>query len=66
MSRPFAGTVIRRHYIDRSSSGAPLREKALAIRANTCGPAATFWERNHVHTPWAGAGHYAIYMKQAI
>ena len=29
-------------------------------------PATTFWERNDVHTPWAGAGHYAIYMKQAL
>lgn len=29
-------------------------------------PATTFWERNDVHTPWAGAGHYAIYMQQAI
>src|SRR5207237_6520480 len=29
-------------------------------------PATTFWERNDVHTPWAGAGHYAIYMKKAI
>ena len=29
-------------------------------------PATTFWERNDVHTPWAGALHYAIYMKQAI
>src|SRR5262245_61318540 len=29
-------------------------------------PATTFWERNDIHTPWAGAGHYAIYMKQAI
>ncbi len=29
-------------------------------------PATTFWERNDVHTPWSGAGHYAIYMKQAI
>jgi anaerobic dimethyl sulfoxide reductase subunit A len=29
-------------------------------------PATTFWERIDVHTPWAGAGHYAIYMKQAI
>jgi anaerobic dimethyl sulfoxide reductase subunit A len=29
-------------------------------------PATTFWERNDVHTPWAGAGHYAIYMRQAI
>ena len=29
-------------------------------------PATTFWERNDVHTPWAGAGHYVIYMKQAI
>jgi anaerobic dimethyl sulfoxide reductase subunit A len=29
-------------------------------------PATTFWERNDVQTPWAGAGHYAIYMKQAI
>jgi anaerobic dimethyl sulfoxide reductase subunit A len=29
-------------------------------------PATTFWERNDVHVPWAGAGHYVIYMKQAI
>lgn len=29
-------------------------------------PATTFWERNDIHVPWAGAGHYAIYMKQAI
>ncbi len=29
-------------------------------------PATTFWERNDVHTPWSGAGHYAIYMAQAI
>jgi len=29
-------------------------------------PATTFWERNDVHTPWAGAGHYAIFMHKAI
>jgi len=29
-------------------------------------PATTFWERNDTHTPWSGAGHYAIYMRQAI
>jgi anaerobic dimethyl sulfoxide reductase subunit A len=29
-------------------------------------PATTFWERNDIHVPWAGALHYAIYMKQAI
>jgi anaerobic dimethyl sulfoxide reductase subunit A len=29
-------------------------------------PATTFWERNDVHVPWAGAGHYAIFMRQAI
>ncbi len=29
-------------------------------------PATTFWERNDVHVPWAGAGHYAIFMKQAL
>ena len=29
-------------------------------------PATTFWERNDVHTPWSGSGHYVIYMKQAI
>jgi anaerobic selenocysteine-containing dehydrogenase len=29
-------------------------------------PATTFWERNDVHVPWSGAGHYAIYMRQAI
>src|SRR5215510_1600644 len=29
-------------------------------------PATTLWERNDVQTPWAGAGHYAIYMRKAI
>jgi anaerobic dimethyl sulfoxide reductase subunit A len=29
-------------------------------------PATTFWERNDVQTPWAGAGHYTIFMQQAI
>ena len=29
-------------------------------------PATTFWERNDIHTPWAGAGHYVIYMQKAI
>lgn len=29
-------------------------------------PATTFWERNDVHTPWSGSGHYVIYMRQAI
>lgn len=29
-------------------------------------PATTFWERNDVHTPWAGAGHYAIFMQKAL
>ena len=29
-------------------------------------PATTSWERNDIHVPWAGAGHYAIFMKQAI
>lgn len=29
-------------------------------------PATTFWERNDIHVPWAGAGHYVIFMKQAI
>lgn len=29
-------------------------------------PATTFWERNDIQTPWAGAGHYAIFMRQAI
>jgi anaerobic dimethyl sulfoxide reductase subunit A len=29
-------------------------------------PATTFWERNDVHTPWSGAGHYTIFMRQAI
>jgi len=37
-----------------------------ARHADVVLPATTFWERNDVHTPWAGAGHYAIYMKQAI
>jgi hypothetical protein len=35
-------SAIRRHYIDRSGSVAPLKEKALAIRANTCEPASMF------------------------
>jgi anaerobic dimethyl sulfoxide reductase subunit A len=29
-------------------------------------PATTFWERSDIHTPWSGAGHYAIFMRQAI
>ena len=29
-------------------------------------PATTFWERNDVQVPWSGAGHYAIFMRQAI
>jgi anaerobic selenocysteine-containing dehydrogenase len=29
-------------------------------------PATTFWEGNDVHTPWAGAGHYTIFMQQPI
>ena len=29
-------------------------------------PATTFWERNDIHTPWAGAGHYVFYMRKAI
>ncbi len=37
-----------------------------AMYADIVLPATTFWERNDVHTPWAGAGHYAIYMRQAI
>ena len=37
-----------------------------ARHADVVLPATTFWERNDVHTPWAGAGHYAIFMQQAI
>src|SRR5262249_28126135 len=29
-------------------------------------PAPSLLERHHAPTPWAGAGHYVIYMKQAI
>ena len=29
-------------------------------------PATTFWERNDIHVPWSGSGHYAIFMRQAI
>jgi anaerobic dimethyl sulfoxide reductase subunit A len=29
-------------------------------------PATMFWERNDVHVPWAGAGHYVIFMKKAV
>jgi len=39
---------------------------ATARHADIVLPATTFWERNDVHTPWAGAGHYAIYMRRAI
>jgi DmsA/YnfE family anaerobic dimethyl sulfoxide reductase A subunit len=38
----------------------------MARYADVLLPATTFWERNDVHTPWAGAGHYVIFMKQAI
>jgi len=39
---------------------------ATARLADIVLPATAFWKRNDVHTPWAGAGHYAIYMRQAI
>jgi anaerobic dimethyl sulfoxide reductase subunit A len=29
-------------------------------------PATTFWERNDLHTPWAGAGHYVFFMRKAV
>jgi anaerobic dimethyl sulfoxide reductase subunit A len=29
-------------------------------------PATTFWERNDIHVPWSGAGHYVLFMRQAI
>src|SRR5207244_4152020 len=29
-------------------------------------PATTFWERNDMHTPWAGGGHYTIFMNKAV
>jgi anaerobic dimethyl sulfoxide reductase subunit A len=29
-------------------------------------PATTFWERNDMHVPWSGAGHYAFFMRQAV
>jgi anaerobic selenocysteine-containing dehydrogenase len=29
-------------------------------------PATTFWEGSDVHSAWAGAGHYTIFMQQAI
>ena len=61
----------------RRQDGALARRRGLIIapdhfltptarHADIVLPATTFWERNDVHTPWAGAGHYAIYMKQAI
>jgi DmsA/YnfE family anaerobic dimethyl sulfoxide reductase A subunit len=37
-----------------------------ARQADIVLPATTFWERNDVHTPWSGSGHYVIYMRQAI
>jgi anaerobic dimethyl sulfoxide reductase subunit A len=37
-----------------------------ARHADVVLPATTFWERNDIHVPWAGALHYAIYMRQAI
>jgi anaerobic dimethyl sulfoxide reductase subunit A len=29
-------------------------------------PSTAFWERNDMHTPWAGGGHYAIFMNKAV
>jgi anaerobic dimethyl sulfoxide reductase subunit A len=29
-------------------------------------PATSFWERNDIHVPWSGGGHYALFMRQAI
>jgi anaerobic dimethyl sulfoxide reductase subunit A len=29
-------------------------------------PPTTFWERNDMRVPWSGAGHYAMFMRQAI
>jgi anaerobic dimethyl sulfoxide reductase subunit A len=29
-------------------------------------PATTFWERNDVHTPWSGGGHYVFFMNKAV
>ncbi len=29
-------------------------------------PATTFLERNDMHVPWSGAGHYVFFMRQAI
>jgi anaerobic dimethyl sulfoxide reductase subunit A len=29
-------------------------------------PATTFWERNDVHTPWNGGGHYVFFMNKAV
>jgi anaerobic dimethyl sulfoxide reductase subunit A len=29
-------------------------------------PATTFWERNDLHTPWNGGGHYVFFMHQAV
>ena len=37
-----------------------------ARQADIVLPATTFWKRNDVHTPWSGAGHFAIYMRQAL
>jgi anaerobic dimethyl sulfoxide reductase subunit A len=29
-------------------------------------PATTFWERNDLHTPWNGGGHYVFFMNKAV
>jgi anaerobic dimethyl sulfoxide reductase subunit A len=41
-------------------------ETPLGRYADILLPATTFWERNDMQVPWSGAGHYTLFMRQAI
>jgi molybdopterin guanine dinucleotide-containing S/N-oxide reductase-like protein len=41
-------------------------ETPLGRHADILLPATTFWERNDMHVPWSGTGHYTFFMRQAI
>ena len=64
----------RRAFLTPCAGGAAVGRFGGGIRvggdrrrgARKCGTRAPFWGRNEVHTPWAGAGHYAIFMQQAM
>ena len=41
-------------------------ETPLGRYADILLPATTSWERNDMQVPWSGAGHYTLFMRQAI